>query len=111
MNLPGLTVDEIKAWLDEALESVLSATRSTQSLARSLSGLDRTRQNFALRWVDVIGKTNTELAYQFAVRVSDAFRLMDVPDMERWIIHAMDTYDRDGLYHGIAAFVLFPGVV
>ena len=107
MNLPGLTVDEIKAWLDEALESVLSATRSTQSLARSLSGLDRTRQNFALLWVDVIGKTNTELAYQFAVRVSDAFRLMDVPDMERWIIHAMDTYDRDGLYPGIAAFAQF----
>ena len=107
MNLPGLTVDEIKARLDEALESVLSATRSTQSLARSLSGLDRTRQNFALLWVDVIGKTNTELAYQFAVRVSDAFRLMDVPDMERWIIHAMDTYDRDGLYPGIAAFAQF----
>ena len=107
MNLPGLTIDEIKARLDEALESVLSATRSTQSLARSLSGLDRTRQKFALRWVDVIGKTNTELAYQFAERVSDAFRLMDVPDMERWIIHAMDTYDRDGLYPGIAAFAQF----
>jgi len=107
MDHTSFTTDEIKARLDEALESVLSATRSTQSLARSLSGLDRTRQNFALRWVDVIGKTNTELAYQFAVRVTDAFRLMDLPDMERWIMHALDTYDRDGLYPGIAAFAQF----
>ncbi|MEX2162879.1 MAG: hypothetical protein WD823_01370 [Sulfuricaulis sp.] len=107
MNPPSLKTDEIKAILDKSFESVLSPTRSTELIAQAVSKLDRRHQNFALHWVDVIAKTNTELAYQFAVRVTDAFRLMDLPDIERWIIRAMDIYDRDGLNPGIAALVQY----
>ena len=95
---------ELEAHLDESLDPVLSSRRTAAPLARALAGFSRERQDFTLRWVEIIAKTNSEMAYQFAARAPEAFRLMSPATMEAWIIHAMDVYDNEGLYPGCSAF-------
>ncbi len=101
---PPLTAVELEVKLGEALDPVLSSHRSAKSLAQALAEFERAQQDFALRWVDIIAKTNAEMAYQFAARAPEAFRLMPLPTIEEWIIHAMDVYDKQGLYPGCSAF-------
>lgn len=104
MSEQPLSAGELEARLDEALDPVLSSRRTAAPLARALATFERTEQDFALRWVDIIAKTNAEMAYQFALRAPEAFQLMDLSAVEGWIIRAMDVYDRLGLYPGCAAF-------
>ncbi|MHB8534996.1 MAG: nitric oxide reductase activation protein NorD [Sulfuricaulis sp.] len=99
-----LTAAELEARLDEALDPVLSSRRTATGLAQALAEFDRAQQDFVLRWVDIIAKTNSEMAYQFAARAPAAFRLMTPATLETWIIHAMDVYDNEGLYPGCSAF-------
>ena len=42
------------------------------------------------------------MAYQFAALAPDALGSSIPPAAEAWIIHAMDTFDREGLYRGSA---------
>ncbi|MDP2706392.1 MAG: hypothetical protein Q8O70_02660, partial [Burkholderiales bacterium] len=104
MSIQPLTAAELEARLDEALDPVLSSRRTAAPLARALAGIERPQQDFVLKWVDIIVKTNSEMAYQFAARAPEAFRLMPLPAIEKWIIHAMDLYDKQGLYPGCSAF-------
>ena len=62
----SLTTTELEEKLDELLESVLSSRRTAAPLARALAEFERTEQDVALCWVDIIAKTNAEMAYQFA---------------------------------------------
>src|SRR3989338_2130979 len=98
-SLP-LSAVELEERLDELLESVLSSRRTAAPLARALAELSRGEQDFALRWADIIAKTNAEMACQFCLRAPQAFRLMGLPAVESWIIRAMDVYDKQGLYPG-----------
>ena len=100
----SLTAAELEEKLDELLESVLSSRRTAAPLARALAEFERTEQDFALRWVDIIAKTNAEMAYQFCARAPEAFRLMTLAAVEDWIIRAMDVYDKQGLYPGCSIF-------
>lgn len=104
MSEKSLTAAELEARLDEALDPVLSSRRTAAPLARALADIERSQQDFVLHWVDIITKTNSEMAYQFAARAPEAFRLMPLPAIEEWIIHAMDVYDKQGLYPGCSAF-------
>jgi nitric oxide reductase NorD protein len=104
MSLLPFTAAELEVKLDESLDPVLSSRRSAAALAKALAELERAQQDFVLRWVDIITKTNSEMAYQFAARAPEAFRLMPPPTIEAWIIHAMDVYDNQGLYPGCTAF-------
>lgn len=90
--------------LDELLDAVLSSRRTATGLAEALARLPRDRQDFALHWVAVIARTNPEMAYQFAAAAPGALGTLDLPAAEAWIICAMDTYDREGLYRGSQAF-------
>ncbi len=103
MNVP-LTAVEIEERLDELLGAVLSSRRTASEPASQLSQLDRQSQDFALHWADVIAKSNSEMAFQFVSNASKAFSLIDGECMEKWIIEAMDIYDRQGLYPGSACF-------
>ncbi|MEW6330877.1 MAG: hypothetical protein AB1560_05385 [Pseudomonadota bacterium] len=103
MSAQALTVAELEARLDEALDPVLSSRRTAAPLARALAEVERAQQDFVLRWVDIIVKTNAEMAYQFAARAPEAFRLMPPAAIEDWVIRAMDVYDRQGLYPGVSA--------
>ena len=103
---------ELEARLEESLEPVLSSRRTAQPLAAKLAPLTREQQDFALHWVRVMARTSGELAYQFAALAPAVLPVADNATAERWIIHAMDTFDREGLYRSseelknVDAFVL-----
>lgn len=102
--IEALTAAQVEERLDELLGAVLSSRRTATEPAKTMSALTRPEQDFALHWAGVIAKSNSEMAYQFVDRVAQAFELMDSSGVEGWIIAAMDTYDRNGLYPGSAAF-------
>ncbi|HYA36868.1 MAG TPA: nitric oxide reductase activation protein [Candidatus Methylomirabilis sp.] len=98
-----LTAADLEARLDEALDAVLSSRRTAAPLAKTLAEFERAQQDFVLKWVDIITKTNAEMAYQFAARAPEAFRLLEPAAIEAWIIRAMDVYDKQGLYPGCSS--------
>ncbi|MBI3937777.1 MAG: nitric oxide reductase activation protein [Betaproteobacteria bacterium] len=100
----SLGAAELEAQLDELLDAVLSSRRTATRLAQALAPLARNLQDFVLRWAAVIARTNAEMAYQFAAAAPAALAAMDTSTAEAWIIQAMDTYDRQGLYRGSAVF-------
>ena len=104
MDSTPLTVQEIEGKLDESLDPVLSSRRSVRAPAQALAGFERAQQDFVLRWVDIIAKTNAEMGYQFAAHAPAGLRRMGLDGMEEWIIHAMDVYDNSGLYPAIKVF-------
>jgi nitric oxide reductase NorD protein len=102
--VPGtpLGAGELEERLDDALDPVLSSRRTAHPLALKLAPLKRELQDFALHWVAVIARTNGEMAYQFAALAPEALLKVDLATAEAWIIHAMDTFDREGMYRGSA---------
>lgn len=100
---PPLSAQAIEERLDEYLDAVLSSRRTASSLANALAAFEREQQDFVLAWVEIIAKTNAEMAYQFAQHAPEALRLMSAADVEAWVIQAMDVYDRNGLYPGCSA--------
>jgi nitric oxide reductase NorD protein len=103
MALERLNAEEIEDRLNEPLDPVLSSRRTATAPAQSLAPFTHRQQEFALRWVSIIAKTNAELAYQFVSQAAQAISLMTLEDTEEWIIHAMDIYDRQGLFAATAA--------
>ena len=91
---------EIEAKLQNALEPVLSSRRTAAEAAAAIAALSPERQRFALHWVEVLARTSAELAFQLACAVADALAVLDTASAERWLIAAVDAYDRDGLYRG-----------
>ena len=102
MSNQPLSADRLEELLDDPLDPALSSRRTATGIAKALAVFDRTKQNFVLRWVGIMTKTNAELAYQFAHNAPQALELMNLPDIEGWIIHAMDVYDKKGLYPACA---------
>lgn len=97
-----LGAGELEERLDEILDAVLSTRRTAARLARAIAALPRGEQDFALHWTAVVARTNPEMAYQFAAAAPAALTRLDLAAAEAWIIQAMDTYDREGLYRGSA---------
>jgi len=83
---------------------VLSSRRTAAPLAEQLAPLTRTQQDFVLHWIEVIDRSNYEMAYQFAASAPTALARLDNAAVEAWILQALDTYDRDGLYQGSQVF-------
>ncbi len=103
-----LRVEQIEEALDEQLNAIMSARRNARGPAQALARLKRSEQDFVLRWVGVIAKTNAELAYQFALHAPQALTTLDRPGVEDWLIHAMDVYDSNGLYPAVTALEELP---
>ncbi|SVE15493.1 uncharacterized protein METZ01_LOCUS468347, partial [marine metagenome] len=106
-GLQPLSAEIIEQRLDELLDAVLSSRRTTVEPAMALAEFSREQQEFTLSWLSVITKTNSELGYQFIRHVPQALTQMDRATVEKWIIHAMDVYDRLGLYPASEAFAEF----
>lgn len=90
--------------LEEMLDAVLSSRRTVQKPAAALARCSPAQQTFALHWLDVIIRTNSEMGFQFISHAPRAFALLDLMAVEDWVIAAMDVYDRRGLYPGSEAF-------
>jgi len=107
MTSPALTLAELDRSLDYLLSPVLSSRRTAAPLARAMVDLQRSLQDFVLHWIEVIARTNYEMAYQFAAAAPAALARLDTAAAESWIIQAMDAYDREGLHRGGQVFKQF----
>lgn len=105
--MSAFTAAELNQRLEALLNPVLSSRRTARPLAAALAPLTREQHDFTLRWTEIIARTNYEMAYQFAAVAPAALTALDAANAEAWIIHAMDTYDRAGLYQGGEAFKNF----
>ncbi len=103
MSQRPLSSFELEQCLENCLDAVLSTRRTAEAPASELSAFTRRQQEFVLHWLDVIVSSNSEMGFQFVSHVPEALRLLPVPEVEKWIIHFMDVYDREGLYPGSAA--------
>lgn len=95
---------DIEQALDEYLGAVLSSRRTAEGPARGLAALSDKQVKFALHWTEVISKSNSEMAYQFVAHAPRALAALGVEGARRWLLRALDIYDREGLYPGSAAF-------
>jgi nitric oxide reductase NorD protein len=106
-----LNADQMEERLEPFLDPVLSSRRTAAGPARKLAGFERAQQEFVLRWVEIIARSNAEVAYQFADAISQAFQAMDEAAIEAWVIHAMDIYDKRGLHPAVSAISDVAGYV
>ena len=100
----SLSFELLEERFDELLDAVLSSRRTAREPALALARCSRVQQDFALHWLEVIIRTNSEMGFQFLKHAARALELMDLPLVEEWVINAMDVYDRQGLYPGSEAF-------
>ena len=89
-------VSALEACLDEILE-VEFTFRNTAQPAREIACLSEIERNYVINWVRRVASTNVELGYQYACHVVRARAGMEREQVEAWALHAMDTYDREGL--------------
>ena len=88
--------------LEALVGAVLSSRRSAAGLARGLAGQTRALQDFVLRWAAVTAQSSPELAYQFAGLAARAVGELSYAGAERWLLAAIDLYDREGLHRASA---------
>jgi len=99
---PPLGAGELEQRLEELVGAVLSSRRTAAGLARELAGQSRSLQDFVLRWAGVTAKSSPELAFQFAGLAVHAVGELGYAGAERWLLSAIDVYDREGLYRASA---------
>jgi len=56
-----------------------------------------------LHWTNVIRESNAEMAFQFVSHVPLSLKFMGIKGTRKWLLRAMDIYDKEGLYPGSAA--------
>lgn len=106
-----LGASELEQRLEQLVGAVLSTHRTAAGLARELAGQTRALQDFVLHWVAVTAQSSPELAYRFAGLAARAVGELGYAGAERWLLAAIDVYDREGLHRAgaelkdLAAFV------
>ncbi len=81
--------------------------RAHETIAE-LAELERDAQEFIFHWAEVIALSNDELAAHFVANAPSAFRYLDLPAVEDWVIKAMDAFDNRGLGFAIEVFTELP---
>ena len=56
-----------------------------------------------LAWAEVAAQNVAELGYQFTAQAPQALALFGRSGTEKWLLHALDAYDKEGLYRACAA--------
>jgi nitric oxide reductase NorD protein len=97
-----LTLDELKARLDDIFYLDISTGRSYERLIDALALLPRPKQEFALHWGKVAARTDIEIGYLAIELAPEALRAMAPADAERWVIAALDAYDHGGMRPAVA---------
>jgi len=100
---PPLSQAELEERLDDILCAALSSRRSAAAVAAGIAPLPRAQQEFVLAWADVAAQNAAELGYQFSAQAPQALALFGQAGTERWLLRALDAYDKEGLYRACAA--------
>ncbi len=98
-----LSTAEIEEQLDDILCAALSSRRSAAAIAAGIAPLPRAQQEFVLAWAQVAAQNVAELGYQFTAQAPQALALFGRSGTEKWLLHALDAYDKEGLYPACAA--------
>ncbi len=98
-----LSLAELEEKLDDILCAALSSRRSAAAVAAGIAPLARAEQDFVLAWAEVAAHNVAELGYQFAAQAPQALALLGRGGAEKWLLGALDAYDKEGLYPACAA--------
>lgn len=94
---------ELEERLDDILCAALSSRRSAAAIAAGVAPLPRTQQDFVLKWAEVAAHNVAELGYQFTAQAPQALAVLGRGGTEKWLLNALDAYDKEGLYPACAA--------
>ncbi|MCS3902472.1 nitric oxide reductase NorD protein [Methylohalomonas lacus] len=86
----------------QRVQALLLRHADGSAVLESIRSLDEAQQRFVVHWIDVVARSDSELARVFASRAARALTLMDSIGVEHWLIQAMDAYDKRGLGRGVA---------
>lgn len=106
---PRLTLDELKARLDDIFYLDIVSGRSYERLLDALTLERREVQDFALHWGEVGARADPEVGYLTIQLAPQALRAMAPALAERWALAALDHYDREGVRAAVAALRGFAG--
>jgi nitric oxide reductase NorD protein len=95
--LNPITFEQLRADLNRLVPGMFADTKLLSDLACCYARFAAEEQHFFLRWIEVIAKSNHELAFLFAGRVPDAMARMGRAGVEAWLQAAMDAFDHRGL--------------
>jgi nitric oxide reductase NorD protein len=98
-----LSQHELEEQLDDILCAALSSRRSAAAIAAGIAPLPRAQQDFVLAWAEIAAHNVAELGYQFTAQAPQALALFGRGGTEKWLLHALDAYDKEGLYPACAA--------
>ncbi|MFA5916483.1 MAG: hypothetical protein WC830_23305, partial [Burkholderiales bacterium] len=98
-----LSLAELEEKLDDILCAALSSRRSAAAVAAGIAPLARAEQDFVLAWAEVAAHNVAELGYQFTAQAPQALALLGRGGAEKWLLGALDAYDKEGLYPACAA--------
>jgi nitric oxide reductase NorD protein len=104
-----LSVAELEQRLDEALELDL-VRLSPEQAAQALAPYPRQQQERALYWSRIAAQAHVQIGQQVSIHAAEALRLMSDAVIGQWVYHALDRYDRKGLFpaleviRGVARF-------
>lgn len=110
MSRTPLDAEDITARLDHYLEVEFTFIH-TEAVSAVMAGMSREHQDFVLEWTRRAAATNTELAFQFANRAKEALHDVAPEVVSAWCLHAMDSYDRQGLQSAMAVIRDLDGFV
>ncbi len=102
-KLTPLSQLELEEKLDDVLCAALSSRRSAAAVAAGVAPLSRAQQEFVLAWAEVAAQNAAELGYQFTAQAPQALALFGQSGTEKWLLRALDAYDKEGLYPACAA--------
>ncbi len=102
-GLTPLSLAELEEKLDDILCAALSSRRSAAAVAAGIAPLPRAQQDFVLAWAQVAAQNVAELGYQFTAQAPQALALFGRSGTEKWLLRALDAYDKEGLYPACAA--------
>ncbi len=98
--MKSLSVAELEQRLDEALELDL-VRLSPEQAAALLAPLPRAQQERALHWSQIAAQAHVQIGQQVSIHAATALQLMSDEVVGRWVYHALDLYDRKGLFPAI----------
>jgi nitric oxide reductase NorD protein len=97
--------------LEKIAGAVLARVPRAAEVVADIAGLEAEVQDFIYHWTEVIALSNEDLAAHFVAHAPQAFRWLDAPAVEDWIIEAMDAFDNRGLGFAIEVFDALPRYV